>query len=320
MSCGFGRTLVRVGVIGGLVLGAAAVIAGPQRLSALWTQTTGSINDLIDKQISDPVAVRAQLRHLEGQYPKRIAAVRSDLAEVKSQLAALEREKAVTNRVVKMAETDLTSLTDLINKAEHASMMTLASDAAPKKIEIAWNDTTLSLPEAERKAADTNNTRDAYAGRLGDIERDLGYMQKQHERLTGLLSKLEREQADFQIQLWQLDRQVDSISRNDRMIAVLKSRQESIDEASRYQVGSLEGLRGKLADIRSKQEGELASLGASQERSDYETRAKLELDRDNLRTPKVPEIKKANDIIRITPQTPKPEGGTAAVGPVQGGA
>ncbi len=319
--CGaMSRTLVRVGVIGGLLIGAGALIAGPQRLSALWTQTTGSINDVIDRQISDPVAVRAQLRSLEAQYPKRIAAVRSDLAEVKSQLTALDREKTVTERVVGMAENDLTALTDLISKAEHASMMQLTSDAAPRRVEIAWNDASLSLTEAQRKAADVNNTREAYEGRLADISRDLGYMQKQHERLTALLSKLEREQADFQIQLWQLDRQVDSISRNDRMIAVLKSRQESIEEASRYQVGSLEGLRGKLADIRAKQEGELASLGASQERSDYETRAKLEIDRDNLKTPRQPEIKKTKDVIRITPESPKPTGGTAFVGPPQGGA
>jgi predicted nucleic acid-binding Zn-ribbon protein len=309
-----------VGVIGGLLIGAGALIAGPQRLSALWTQTTGSINDVIDRQISDPVAVRAQLRSLEAQYPKRIAAVRSDLAEVKSQLTALDREKTVTERVVGMAENDLTALTDLISKAEHASMMQLTSDAAPRRVEIVWNDASLSLTEAQRKAADVNNTREAYEGRLADISRDLGYMQKQHERLTALLSKLEREQADFQIQLWQLDRQVDSISRNDRMIAVLKSRQESIEEASRYQVGSLEGLRGKLADIRAKQEGELASLGASQERSDYETRAKLEIDRDHLKAPRQPEIKKTKDVIRITPESPKPTGGTAFIGPPQGGA
>jgi chromosome segregation ATPase len=309
-----------VGVIGGLLIGAGALIAGPQRLSALWTQTTGSINHVIDRQISDPVAVRAQLRSLEAQYPKRIAAVRSDLAEVKSQLTALDREKTVTERVVGMAENDLTALTDLISKAEHASMMQLTSDAAPRRVEIVWNDASLSLTEAQRKAADVNNTREAYEGRLADISRDLGYMQKQHERLTALLSKLEREQADFQIQLWQLDRQVDSISRNDRMIAVLKSRQESIEEASRYQVGSLEGLRGKLADIRAKQEGELASLGASQERSDYETRAKLEIDRDHLKAPRQPEIKKTKDVIRITPESPKPTGGTAFIGPPQGGA
>lgn len=323
---GLSRTLVRVSVIGGLLLGAGLVIAGPARLSALWRQTTDNINDVIDRQITDPVAVRAQLRNLEGQYPKRIAQVRSDLSELNSQITALQREQAVTSRVVDMTTSDLAALTDLIDKAEYASFTTVADNAGrPRRVEVQWQGSVMTLDEVERRAADVNNTREAYAGRMGDIERDLGYMTKQQERLAALLTKLEREQADFQVQLWQLDRQVDSISRNERMITVLKARQESIEQASRYQVGSLEGLRGKLADIRAKQEGELASLGTAEQRSDYETKAKIDLDKTLVRTRQEPTAKKAVDVIRITPDSPaapKPAvpaaGGTAAAPSVSG--
>lgn len=321
---GLSRTLVRVSVIGGLLLGAGLVIAGPARLSALWRQTTDNINDVIDRQITDPVAVRAQLRSLEGQYPKRIAQVRSDLSELNSQIATLQREQAVTNKVVDMTTSDLAALTDLIDKAEYATFTTVA-DGRPRRVEVQWQGHVMTLDEVERRAADVNNTREAYAGRQADIDRDLGYMTKQHERLSALLTKLEREQADFQVQLWQLDRQVDSISRNERMITVLKTRQESIEQASRYQVGSLEGLRGKLADIRARQEGELASLGAAEQRSDYETKAKIDLDKTLVRSKPEPTAKKAVDVIRVTPDSPsapKPAvpaiGGTASAAALAG--
>jgi len=315
-----GRKLVRVGVVAGVVLGGALLIAGPARLHALWSQTTENINGVIDRQITDPVAVRAQLRTLEGQYPRRIAAVRSDLAELNGQVQNLKREEAVTARVVAMAEADFGAITALLDKADRASLIQAASDGRDAKaIEIAWQDKSLTIDEASRRAADIANTRDAYAGRLADIQRDAAYLGKQQERLAQLLAKLEREQADFQVQLWQLDRQVDSISRNERMIAVLKSREESIENASRYSVGSLEGLKGKLADIRARQEGELAALGAESQRSDYETKAKLELDRDMTRRGGQPaQPTKAREIIRITPETPsaEPSGGKAGSPPV----
>ncbi len=311
MFC-LGRTLVRVGVVGALLVGAGVLIAGPDRISALWNQTRSSINAGIDAHITDPVAVRAQLRSLEGQYPQKIAQVRSDLAEVTSQFEGLTREKAVAMRVVTMAEGDLGTLTALVDQAQQAQSVVAMQasydpNAPARRIEVLYNNQAMSVEEIERRAADVANTREAYSGRLGDIERDLGHLTKQKDRLAGLLTKLERERAEFQVQLWQLDRQVDSIARNDRMITVLKTRQETIDEASRYKVGSLDGLRTKLADIRSRQEGELASLAAGEERSDYESRAKQDLDRENARlglpsSGKTGGVKKATEeVIRITP-------------------
>ena len=79
----FVKGLVRYGLIAGLVAGAGVVVAGPERVSALLTQTHDSIHAQIDKCVKDPVALRAQLRKLEGQYPARIAEVRASLPALK---------------------------------------------------------------------------------------------------------------------------------------------------------------------------------------------------------------------------------------------
>lgn len=299
MVCGFTRTAFRVALIAGLAVGGLALIAGHERVAALFDQARDSINSHIDKAITDPVALRAQLRSLEGQYPQRIAQVRSDLGEVRGQMQQLQRELQVSSRVSDLASRDLDALQSMIAQAESLNTPAIASQptvsgasfrgdddgpahASPRvdrRVELVFGDSRLSLDQAYTRATEITNTKNAYVARANDIQRDLGYLTQQETRLANLLNKLEGERAEFQVQLWQLDRQVDSIARNERMIDVLSRRQKSIDEVSRYKVASLDQLNSRVADLRAKQEAQLASLTVSEGRSDYEQRAKLELDR-----------------------------------------
>ncbi|MCE2967995.1 MAG: hypothetical protein ACK5WB_08085 [Phycisphaerales bacterium] len=274
-----GRIMGRSLVIGGVAAGLLVLVAGTDRVMALFRQTQDSINSEIDKHIKDPVALRAQLRTLEGEYPRRLAAARSDLSEVRSNIAQLERERQVAARVIDMTETDLNTLKNLITRAEDAKVVN-ASMEAPPAVEIHFAGKVLDIEQAYAKTTDVVNTRLAYAQRTSDIDRDMGYLKQQEERLSSLVKKLEGEQREFQVQLWQLDRQVDSIARNERMIAVFTERQKSINEQSRYRATSLDQITSRLSDIRARQEGQLASLGGGGAASDYESRAKTTLDRD----------------------------------------
>lgn len=308
------RTILRVGVIGGLAVGGMAVIAGPERLGVLCREASGTVNANLDKLIGDPVALRAQLRDLESQYPQRIAGVRADLTEVRSQMGQLKREKAVADRVVEMTARDLDTLQTMLAKAEDArsgvTNVSYEGDAA-RRVELVFGDQRLSVEQAYAKTAEINNTRTAYAARISDVERDVGYLANQEQRLTALLTKLENEQAQFQVQLWQLDRQVDSIARNERMIDVLSKRQASIDEASRYKAASLDHITTRVADVRARQESQLASLSAGAERSDYESKAKLDLDaknaaqalKDSARTTRTSSPVRKAEVIEIRPES-----------------
>src|SRR5690554_1618158 len=94
MGC-IGKTVVRGAVLTALVGGVAVAVAGPETVRALFHQTRHNVRHAIDAQISDLVALRAQLRSLEEQYPKKIADVRGDLAELNEQIAQIERDLAV---------------------------------------------------------------------------------------------------------------------------------------------------------------------------------------------------------------------------------
>lgn len=304
------KHVIRVGVIGALVVGAGVVVAGPHRVRAMFQQARQNINCQIDRNITDPVALRSQLRDLAGQYPKRIAEVRSDLAELREQIAQLQYEKETAERVVSLTEADVDKLNSALAQAEEASFVQVASDGEPKKIVICFKNDRLSVEDAYGRVNEITNTRNAFAANADDLDRDLGYLSQQEERLVGLLGKLETEQSTFQTQLWELDRKVDAVARNDRMIEIMEKRQRSIDEQSRYRAGSLDQITSRLSDIKAKQEAKLAALSSNSKRENYEDMAKSQIDRESFkaRKVKVTERKARPEVIEIHPDTTKPAG------------
>jgi len=300
------KHVVRYAVIAGLVGGTAALVAGPERMGALITQTRGKVNAVIDANIEDPVALRSQMRSLEGEYPQRIAEVRGDLSELQAQKGQLQRELSVSDRVVSLASTDMEQMRELIARGESAQAEARAS-GAERIVRVVFSNEKIDLDDAYGKATRIGQVQQAYANRAADIQRDLGYVGQQEERLVALLGQLESEHAEFQAQLWQMDRQVDTIARNERLIAMMEKRQRTIDDQSRYGAHSLDQLAARFADIRAKQEAQLESLGTSGQTANYEDRAKFDLDAKGVYERSEAErattvIKPSPTVIEITPE------------------
>lgn len=278
------KHVVRYGVIAGLVGGTAALVAGPDRLGALFTQLQQRVNSSIDCAIDDPIALRAQMKRLEGEYPERISEVRGDLAQLREQRSQLQRERAVSERVVSLAGADLEQMQGLIGKAESAQAgyaQNVSFDGAQGRatvIRVVFNGESIDMKQAYTRANKIQQVKAAYSGRLAEIDRDLGYLGQQETRLAQLSEQLMTEHQEFQAQMWQMDRQVDSISRNERLIGMMEKRQETLDEQGRYRSNSLEQLSSRFADIRAKQEAKLEVLGQSSNATNYEDRAKFDLD------------------------------------------
>jgi chromosome segregation ATPase len=268
------KTVIRVGAFTALAAGAVALIAGPHRTAALFGKAHGALLETIDENIDDPTALRAQLRELEAQYPERISDLRGDLAELIEQERQVQREKAISERVVALTERDLETLQPLIDEAQTASLQTRPGTV----VKVRFDNTTLDVGQAGKRVQQIMSTRAVYANRVADASRDLGYLSQQRERLEVLLRQLETERAEFQSQIWQLDRQVDAIARNDRLIDLMEKRQETIEECSRYEAVSLDSLHARMAEVRSRQEAELEMLANDQRRLDYEEVARIQLD------------------------------------------
>jgi chromosome segregation ATPase len=268
------RTTLKIGLVGIGIIGVGVLIAGPHRAAALFQTVRGTVDKAIDSKIDDPTALRTQLRTLEAQYPQRITDLRGDLAQLVEQRRQMDRDRAVAERVVVLADSDLAALKPLLAQAE-----VMRSGASPGQVvTVRFDDSTMPLDQASKRAAQIAQTRTAYASRARDAARDLSYMGQQQTRLEALLSQLETERADFQSQIWQMDRQVDSIARNDRLIELMSRRQKTMDECSRYEAGTLDQIHARMAEVRSRQEAELELLASNQHRMDYEDVARNQVD------------------------------------------
>jgi predicted nuclease with TOPRIM domain len=314
------KHVIRVGVIGALLVGAGVVVAGPHRVRALFHQARENINCKIDRNITDPVALRSQLRDLASQYPKRIGEVRADLGELREQIGQLQYEKATAEGVVELTAADINKLNNALAQAEQHAFVTVTADsgaaATPKQVVICFKSDRLSVEDAYGRVNEITNTHNAFAAQADDLDRDLGYLGQQESRLVELLGKLETEQQTFETQLWELDRKVDAVARNDRMIDIMEKRQRTIDEQSRYRAGSLEQITARLSEIKTKQEAKLAALNTTQKRENYEAAAKAQIDRDAFKAHKVKMIerKARPEVIEIRPDdskqpTPAPKEG-----------
>ncbi len=266
---GICKTSVRVAAVGGLLTGAAVLIAGPHRVMAVAGLARDKVVDGIDAAVGDPIALRSQIKELEEQYPKRIADVRAELGEVRAQIETLSRDKAVAEKVVSMAQNDLSDMKDLLGKAESAR-----TDAPAAVINVRFNNQPLTLDQAYGRATQINNTLTAYASRVADADRDLGFLQQQATRLEELLNTLETERAQFQAQVWQLSGQIEMIARNDKLIDLVEKRTASMDRFNKYEAVSLDNVTGRINKIRAEQESRLQALANHTKGDDYETKAR----------------------------------------------
>lgn len=267
------KTVTRVVVIGGLATGTAVLVAGPQRVSALFSQAHHAITTKIDSVIDDPVALRQQLRELESAYPERIGEVRGELVEVRDQMAELEREKGISEKVVGLASADLAQIQPLLEEAHaqrKASPMTV--------INVRFDGRSLPLEDAYAKATQISNTVNAYRQRADQAGRNLTFLHDQEARLGELLTKLETERAELQSKLWLLNGEIEMISRNEKLIDMTQARQDAIEKYERYDAVSLDQVTSRINKIRSEQEARLQSLSAHDGQTDYEDRARTMLE------------------------------------------
>ena len=274
MGC-IGKTVVRGVVITALAGGVLVAVAGPHRVHALLDQTRNNVVSVIDSNIDDPVLLRAQIKKLEAQYPGKIAEVRSDLAEVQTQIAQLERELQIANKVVSLASGDLEVVDSQIAQAR------VTQTANPGAIvRISFNNRPVDLDDAYGKRQQIEQTKNLYASRAQDLGVDLGYLHDQEAQLADLHERLTTEQSEFQAKLFQLDAQIDTIARNDRLIDMMEDRQATIDEHSRFQANSLDQLNSRLSNIRTEQRARLESIARKDRDHDYIDEAKFIIDQE----------------------------------------
>jgi chromosome segregation ATPase len=248
---------------------------GRHRTEAVVHGIHDNLLDSIDEHLDNPALMRSQLRELEREYPQRIAQVQGDLAQLRHEMKSLEQEVAVSERVVVLAERDLERLGTQV-----ASQ--LPAEAGARLASVRLDDRVYTPDSAHAQLERVRATRSTYASRAADARHDLGYLVKQAGRLEELLAKLQSEQTEFRAQVVGLNRQIDSIARNDRLIDLLDKRNKTIEECGNYEAVSLKQITSRLDQIKGKQEAALDLLASEEHAIDYENLARQELASEEL--------------------------------------
>jgi phage shock protein A len=267
-----------VGLIGGLGLGGLTLLIGPHKVAAGIHQIRVKAQTVIDQVTDEPAALRHQLQVLANEYPDRIAKVRGELAEVNHELAEFDRDAEVSARVVAMTTDDLVELKTLVVKARNVS-----NTNTYRTTFVRFKGVRFDIDQAHSEGNRINSVRVSYQDRLASDQQQTSLLSEQKGRLNEILDRLETEYTTFQDQMWQLDRQIDAIERNERLIEMTQELQATLSDYDSWgKVGNLKQLEGKLAQLRTVQSAQLETLRNSGIRWDYAKKAAQQLDANSI--------------------------------------
>ena len=265
------RFIVRWGLIGGLAVGGVTLIVGPQRVLACFDQLQQKANTVIDGLVDDPIVLRRQLEDLAKEYPTRIAEIRGEVAKLQQQLLQFERDEKISTRVVELTTADLEALRALVEDAEATLGV---SDGAPT---LRFEGVRYDLQGAYTEGRRIRAVRANYEDRLASDRRQICLLNEQGNRLGDVLENIEQEYETYRTQMWQLDREIDAVERNEHIIAMVEKQHKTLAGFDRAgNPGNLDQVRSKLAEIRTVQESTILALTETGAGSDYETRARFD--------------------------------------------
>ncbi|MFO0875081.1 MAG: hypothetical protein U0575_14065, partial [Phycisphaerales bacterium] len=277
MPC-FTRSLLRWGLIGALALGGTSMLVGPNVVAAGFAQVRSKATALANRFVDDPVALRQQLVALGEAYPQRIASVRGELAAVDRQIKQLSQDSEIARRVVANAGGDLSELKELLAEAEGTAA------AKGVKVSIRTRGVRLDIDEARVEARRVSDIRLAYQDRVASNEHQLKFLGEQKQRLEEIVGRLDAEYSDFETKLGQIDRQIDAIERNDRLIEMTRQQKAILADYEKFgKVGNLNQLESKLAELQAVQQAQLDALSKAGIDRDYERDARRQLNDENVR-------------------------------------
>ncbi len=261
------RGIVRWGLITGLALGGATLLVGPERVAAGLAHIRTKAQSVVDGAMDSPTALRRQVQQLADQYPDRIADLERELGEVDYQIDEFTEDSEVAKRVVALTGDDLEQLKVLIVKADAVE--------AGRPVFVRFEGIRFDVNQAKGEYARISKLRSSYQDRFASNQQQLEVLQTQKARLAEVHGKLTDEYSTFETKMWQLDRQIDAIERNDRLIEMTEQLQATLATYDKWgQVGNLKQIEGKLRELRQVQEAQMQRMQAAGIHVDYEKAAR----------------------------------------------
>ena len=272
------RTGVIVGVLGAVALGGMTLVKGRAQTAMMLEQAQSHVRTHFEQMqldTDDPRVLRSQLMQLGEEYPERIGQVRADLEELQREMRETEKARMLSERVAELTGDAVSELEPIV--AQAGAVELTSNNAFANSAMIQFEGRVYTIDSARNRLVALRNSRDSHTNAAVDAQKSGEYLSQQYDRLMDIYLRLERERGEFETQLSLLDRQVDAIARNERLIDLMEKRQATFDRYSEYQPVSLEQITQRLNDKLASQEAELSWLADTKVQVDYEDLAREQL-------------------------------------------
>ncbi len=268
-----GRTLFRMTLIGGLVAGGLA-LAFPDKAFHVFHGMKDRVQAVVNEATDDPVVLRRQLQELADELPQKIAELHGENGEVEAQIAMITRDSEIAEGVIALTTSDLEALDEKLAQA--------GAVGRGEMVAIHFKGSRFDVRDARGEFNRINEIRLSYQDRLAANQNDLKYLAEQKVRLSEVVTKLEQEEATIEGQMWQIDRKIAAISRNEKLADQLEDREDALQAYdTRFDASSLAQIQAKLRKWETEVGARLQRFDRKIERDDYEQRVIWELDQQN---------------------------------------
>jgi chromosome segregation ATPase len=268
----FFKVVFVVGLCGVATVALAHVVLGKHRThdaaKALQHMAQSEVDELIRQQ-SD---LKEELSRLRTEYPKQIAMLRSQQAQVDRQLEGLAKEETRATDIVRLCEEDISYLEDQRETVGNVYADTRAIEHRGSKY---------NASEAEQLIGRIAETRGIYVTRLDDINAERAVLEGEKDQIAIELAAVEAEQAEFEAEYQSLLREIERLKRNEELLKVAEGRRGMGCERHSEAMSTLTDVKSAVERARMEQEERLKSARVAPRSLDYETRARLlELERN----------------------------------------
>jgi small-conductance mechanosensitive channel len=265
--CKLFKAVFIIGLVGLGTFGVACAVLGKQRahdtIKSLQKMAQGEADQLIKKQND----MKEQLAKLREQYPKQVAALRAQQADIDEQTKQLDKETAKCGDILALCDADLNDISASRKRAGNATITFRGSKYSPT--------------DADALFVRINKTREIYATRQADIKVERETLDGEKAQIAQELDLVKAEQEEFEAQYQALVREIDRVKHNQELLNSAEKRKGYCGNRHEESMETLSQLKSALNKARMEQEERMKSLKITPRQQDYETRAKVvEIERE----------------------------------------
>lgn len=257
----FFKTVVIVGLCTVGVVAAAHVVLGKERARDAAATLQRMAQGEVDQLIARHTDLKAELDKLRDDYPRQIAALRSQLRQIEARLEEIEREATQAADIMRLCEEDISYLEDGVQlAADHGS--------------VEHRGSRYSRTDAGRLLARITQTRELYSAKAQAVSDEREQLNAEAARVTADLASIEAEQAEFETQYTGLLREIETLKRNEKALKLAEKRRCKGEGRHQEAMQTLGQVKEALQRARIEQEERIKAHRPAPRELDYEARAR----------------------------------------------